>query len=216
MPDATRCAAAPTTAEPCSRCDLLLGLDGVHVEAVERAAELVIVTVSTPWQLMGPPRVWGVVALSRDRAVRILRDVPHVQVAVRLRWRQRRWRCPDRDRPVGTIAEQVQALVAARGKAERIHRPHPCVPRWRHRCPAAPPWRGVAQAPVTHTNPSGACPHSRIVRHRILLATSQSPRIVHGHPLRRAQNRARTPMYGAPTSTYSPRCPLLTISNPWT
>ena len=114
MSDVTGCAAAPTTADPCSRCDLLLGLDAVHVEAVERAPDLVTVTVSTPWQLMGCPGC-GVVALSRGRQLRVLRDVPHGQVAVRLRWRQRRWRCADPDCPMGTFTEQVAALVAARG-----------------------------------------------------------------------------------------------------
>src|SRR5690606_18804556 len=97
-----------------SRCDLLLGLEGVHVEVVERTADLVTVTVSTPWQLMGCPGC-GVVALSRGRQLRMLRDVPHGQVAVRLRWRQRRWRCPDPGCPVGTFTEQVPDLVPARG-----------------------------------------------------------------------------------------------------
>lgn len=115
MPDVTGCAAAPTTAsDPCSRCDLLLGLDGVHVEAVERSADLVLVTVATPWQLMGCPGC-GVVARSRGRQLRILRDVPHGQVGVRLGWRQRRWRCLDPGCPVGTFTEQVPSLVAARG-----------------------------------------------------------------------------------------------------
>ena len=60
MSNATGCAGAPTT-DPCSRCDLLLGLDGVHVEHVERGPTSLTVTVSTPWQLMGCPAC-GVVA----------------------------------------------------------------------------------------------------------------------------------------------------------
>ena len=114
VPDVTGCAAASTTADPCPRCDLLLGLEAVHVEAVERTAELVTVTVATPWELMGCPGC-GVVARSRGRVRRMLRDVPHGQVRVRLCWRQRRWRCPDPGCPVGTFAEQVPALVPARG-----------------------------------------------------------------------------------------------------
>lgn len=35
MPDVTGCAAAPTTVDRCPRCDLLLGLEAVHVEAVD-------------------------------------------------------------------------------------------------------------------------------------------------------------------------------------
>ncbi|MFZ2624714.1 MAG: ISL3 family transposase [Propionibacterium sp.] len=92
----------------------MLGLGVVHVEAVERSADLLVVTVSTPRQLMGCPGC-GVVALSRGRRVRVLRDVPHGQTLVRLRWRQRRWRCPDPDCGVATFTEQVPDLVAARG-----------------------------------------------------------------------------------------------------
>ena len=99
--------------DPCARCDLLLGLDGVHVEAVERGPTLLSVTVSTPWQLMGCP-VCGVVAVGRGRRVRRLHDVPG-EVAVTIRWRQRTWRCPDPGCPVGVFVEQHPSLVAPRG-----------------------------------------------------------------------------------------------------
>lgn len=90
-----------------------MGLPGVHVEAVERTDALVTVTVSTPWQLMGCPTC-GVVAPSRGRRRRVLRDVPGV-VPVRVVWRQRTWRCPDAACPRGVVVEQLPALVAARG-----------------------------------------------------------------------------------------------------
>lgn len=115
MLNATRPARPCATAEGCTRCDLLLGLLEVHVEAVERDEQLMTVTVSTPWQLMGCPDC-GVVALSRGRRRRLLHDVPHGQVGVRLLWRQRTWRCPDAACGRGTFAEQVPALVAARGR----------------------------------------------------------------------------------------------------
>lgn len=118
MSDVTGCAGAPTTGDPCPRCDLLLGLEAVHVEAVERTADLVTVTVGTPWELMGCPGC-GVVARSRGRTRRLLRDVPHGQVRVRLCWRQRRWRCPDPGCRVGTFTEQVPTLVPARGSITR-------------------------------------------------------------------------------------------------
>ena len=76
------------------------------------------VTVSTPWQLACCPDC-GVVALSRGRRVRVLRDVPHGDVRVQIVWRQRRWRCGEVECPRGTFAEQVPTLVAARGVLTR-------------------------------------------------------------------------------------------------
>jgi transposase len=92
------------TSDPCVRCDILLGLDGVQVEHVERGPTGMAVTVSTPWQMMGCPRC-GVVAVGRGRRVRALHDVPGV-VPVTFRWRQRTWRCPDTGCPVGVFVEQ--------------------------------------------------------------------------------------------------------------
>lgn len=112
MTNATGCSDAPTT-DPCARCDTLLGIPGVHVEAVERTDALVTVTVSTPWQLMGCPAC-GVVAPSRGRRRRELHDVPGI-VPVRVIWRQRTWRCPDPACLRGTFVEQVPVLVAPRG-----------------------------------------------------------------------------------------------------
>ena len=112
MSNATACAGAPTT-HPCSRCDLLLGLDGVHVEHVERGPTWLTVTVSTPWQLMGCPGC-GVVAVGRGRRVRRLHDVPG-QVPVTIRWRQSTWRCPDASCGVGLFVEQLPSLVRPRG-----------------------------------------------------------------------------------------------------
>lgn len=112
MPNATGCAGAPTT-DPCSRCDVLLGLDGVHVEQVERGPTSLTVTVSTPWALMGCPAC-GVVAEGHGRRVRVLHDVPG-QMPVTVRWRQRTWRCPDAGCGVGMFVEQLPQLVRPRG-----------------------------------------------------------------------------------------------------
>lgn len=98
---------------PCSRCDLLLGLDGVHVEHVERSDGLVVVTVSSVASPMGCPAC-GVIALGRGRRRRVLHDVP-ARTRVRIVWRQRVWRCDD-DRCVKkTFVEQIPTLVATRG-----------------------------------------------------------------------------------------------------
>ena len=118
MSHATGCADARPAADPCPRCDVLLGLDGVHVERVDRGAAAMRVTVSTPWRLAGCPDC-GVVAVSRGRRVRVLRDVPHGDVRVQVVWRQRRWRCLQVACPRGTFAEQVPDLVAARGVLTR-------------------------------------------------------------------------------------------------
>ncbi|GEA81343.1 hypothetical protein CUD01_17870 [Cellulomonas uda] len=118
MSDATGCAGARPTTDPCSRCDLLLGLDDVSVESVERGAVVMRVTVSAAWQLMGCPDC-GVVAVSRGRRVRVLRDVPHGDVRVQLVWRQRRWCCLEARCSRGTFAEQVPALAAPRAVLTR-------------------------------------------------------------------------------------------------
>lgn len=93
---------------------MLLGLPDVRVEAVERTEMTMTVTVSTPWQLMGCPDC-GVVAPSRGRRRRILHDVPHGDVRVRVVWRQRTWRCSEAACPRGSFVEQVPGLVAPRG-----------------------------------------------------------------------------------------------------
>ena len=115
MSDATACAGALASSVPCPHCDVLLGLqDTVHVEGVERGVDLLVVTVSTPWQLMGCPSC-GVVAPSRGRRQRVLHDVPHGTTAVQLVWRQRVWRCPDPGCSRGTFMEQADVLVQPQG-----------------------------------------------------------------------------------------------------
>lgn len=132
MSNATGRGSAPTTSDPCSRCDVLLGLPGVSVEAVQREETIMTVTVSTPWQVMGCPDC-GVVAQSRGRPQRVLHDVPHGQTQVVFLWCQRAWRCHQPACPRGMFVEQVPTLVAARGSItaravawaiEQLHREH--------------------------------------------------------------------------------------------
>ena len=92
----------------------MFGVESVRVEAVERGPDLVTVTVSTPWQLMGCPDC-GVVAPSRGRRRRVLRDVPHAGAGVLVVWRQRIWRCPDPACARAVFYEQIPGLVAPRG-----------------------------------------------------------------------------------------------------
>ncbi|WP_442921716.1 transposase, partial [Microbacterium sp. MRS-1] len=111
------CADARSAADPCSRCDLLVGLDGVHVEHVDRRDGLLIVTVSTPAAPTGCP-LCGVVAIGRGRRRRVLHDVPGV-TRVRIVWRQRVWRCGDVGCAKKTFVEQLPSLVARRGSLTR-------------------------------------------------------------------------------------------------
>ena len=111
--DSSGCADACSAACPCSRCDLLLGLDGVHVEDVDRRDGLLIVTVSSPAAPTGCPSC-GVVATGRGRRRRVLHDVPGV-TRVRIVWRQRVWRCDEVGCVRRTFVEQLPGLVARRG-----------------------------------------------------------------------------------------------------
>jgi len=107
------CADARSATAPCSRCDLLLGLDGVHVEHVDRREDLLVVTVSSPAAPAGCPSC-GVVAAGRGRRRRVLHDVPGA-TGVRIVWRQRVWRCVDDSCERKTFVEQLPTLVARRG-----------------------------------------------------------------------------------------------------
>ena len=107
------CADARSAADPCYRCDLLVGLDGVHVEHVDRRDGLLIVTVSTPAAPTGCP-LCGVVAIGRGRRRRVLHDVPGV-TRVRIVWRQRVFRCDEDSCARKTFVEQIPSLVAHRG-----------------------------------------------------------------------------------------------------
>lgn len=107
------CAEVRPADDPCSRCDLLLGLDGVGVEHVDGRAGLLNVTVSSPPSPPGCPSC-GVVAAGRGRRRRVLHDVPGA-TRVRIVWRQRVWRCGDAGCPRKTVVEQVPGLVAPRG-----------------------------------------------------------------------------------------------------
>ncbi|WP_447943599.1 ISL3 family transposase [Microbacterium aurum] len=107
------CADARSAACPCARCDVLLGLDGVHVEHVDRSDGALVVTVSSPVAPAGCPGC-GVVAVGRGRRRRVLHDVPGV-TRVRIVWRQRIWRCDDQHCVRKTFVEQIPSLVAYRG-----------------------------------------------------------------------------------------------------
>lgn len=111
----------------CDRCDVLVGLAGLHVISVGHATEgdLLEVTVESAPAVMACP-VCGVVAHSHGR-----RDVALVDVAcfgrpVRLVWRKRTWCCVDDACDVGSFTERNDqvALPALQSRHDALSRTH--------------------------------------------------------------------------------------------
>ena len=96
----------------CARCDLLVGLGGLHVTTVDRdeGGRLVVGVESEP-TLMGCP-VCGVVAHGHRRVEVRLVDAPAMGRPVTILWRKRRWVCPDPGCPVETFVEQDETIAA--------------------------------------------------------------------------------------------------------
>lgn len=101
----------------CPRCDLIVALpEGFHVlDAARDDRGLLQVTIESAPVVMGCP-VCGVVAVGHGRDEIELIDAPAFGAPVRLRWRKRRWRCPDPDCPTVVFVEQDEALAAPRAK----------------------------------------------------------------------------------------------------
>ena len=126
---------ARATVGYCGRCDLLVGLPGVHVIVVSEPVDGVLrVVVETPTEPMGC-RSCGVVARARGRREVSLVDVPCTGRSVRLVWRKRTWRCPELTCPVGSFTEHDDDLArpralltacAARWAAKQMRREHAC------------------------------------------------------------------------------------------
>lgn len=85
----------------CVSCDLLVGLDGLHVIGVERDdGGRLMVTVEPAPQVMGCPAC-GVVASSHGRRVVRLVGSPCFCRPVDIRWRKRTWECVEPACPTG-------------------------------------------------------------------------------------------------------------------
>lgn len=108
------CRALCTSGAYCHNCDLLLGLDGLHVTAVRREPELLTVTIESAPAPTGCPTC-GTVAEAHSRRVVRLVDAPCFDTPVVLLWRKRRYRCREDACPVRTFTEQVPDLVRPRG-----------------------------------------------------------------------------------------------------
>ena len=113
MPDSTACCRAREGY--CQRCDLLVGVPGLHVVGVERddVVGLRLEVGSRRPEVMGCP-VCGVVAQGHGRQKVELIDAPCFTSAVRLWWRKRRWLCPEPLCPVTSFMEQDPLVAAPR------------------------------------------------------------------------------------------------------
>ena len=100
----------------CERCDLLVGLGGLHVVGVERdEGGGLVVTVESAPSPMGC-RGCGVVAHAHGRVEVELVDAPAMGRSVRIVWRKRRWVCPEPACPVRSFIEQNEDIAVPRGK----------------------------------------------------------------------------------------------------
>ena len=124
MPDPTSCCRAG--GGYCQRCDLLLGLPGLHVVGVQRDdAGLRVEVESRPPEVMGCPAC-GVIAHAHGRQRVELIDAPCFTAPVKLWWRKRRWLCPEPMCPVNSFMEQdpdvarPRALLTARATSWAI------------------------------------------------------------------------------------------------
>ncbi|GAA3076372.1 MULTISPECIES: ISL3 family transposase [Actinomycetes] len=104
----------------CHHCDVLVGLEGLHVIDVDRSARAgaLIVTVESSPSGTGCPDC-GVIATSAGRKTIELIDAPVYGAPARLRWRKRRWRCGDPDCSTGVFTEQNPVVAAERALLTR-------------------------------------------------------------------------------------------------
>lgn len=114
-----RACTRPTAACFCSRCDLVLGLEGMHLIGVEpgRRGGLEFTIESTPGPVACPE--CGVIAAGKGRKVLRLVDAPSGARPVVILWRKRRWRCQEAACPVGVFTEQNPAVAAPRSHLTR-------------------------------------------------------------------------------------------------
>ena len=126
----TTCCHAPDAY--CDRCDLLVGLPGLHVVGVERDPGGVRITVESAPVLMGCPSC-GVVAGSHGRRTVRLVDTPCFGAPTVVWWRKRTWACPEPACPVGVFTEQDEQVAkpramlttrACRWVVEQLRREH--------------------------------------------------------------------------------------------
>ncbi len=115
MSEPTACDRARSCPDPsyCQRCDVLVGLVGLHVVEVEEYGGHVRVVVESAAGQEGC-RTCGVVAYSHGRREVRLVDVPCFGRPVKLIWRKRTWRCAEAKCPGRSFTEQHENLAGPR------------------------------------------------------------------------------------------------------
>jgi transposase len=115
--EGTACSSALIDRCYCSRCDLLVGLEGLHVLAVEEVTTgrgvVLRVDVESASRVEGC-RSCGVLAGSHGRRTVRLIDVPCFGRPVEVAWRKRVWRCAEPACPMGTFTEQDEQIARPR------------------------------------------------------------------------------------------------------
>jgi transposase len=117
MSEPTGCAGGcPRSDTYCDRCDVLVGLPGLHVIKVvaDQGDQRLTVTVESPPGPMGCPRC-GVIAASHGRRTVVLVDAPAFGRPVRVLWRKRSWRCREPACPARSFTEQDERVTRPRG-----------------------------------------------------------------------------------------------------
>lgn len=112
----TCCPVCPAGGAYCDNCDLLVGLDGLHVVAVDRDdGERLTITVESAPVVMGCPAC-GVVAHSHGRRIVTMVDTPCFGTPTRLRWRKRTWECVEPSCPKRVFTEHNDQVGRPRGR----------------------------------------------------------------------------------------------------
>lgn len=94
----------------CARADAIFDVPGVHVLAVQRDPERLVLTIETTPGVVACPSC-GVVAVGHGRRVHVAADAPAFGVPVLVRWRKRVWRCPEPLCDRGTFSERHDFLA---------------------------------------------------------------------------------------------------------
>ncbi len=117
MPEGTACARTRVDCCYCWRCDVLVGLDGLHVVGVQEHADgrgsRLRVEVESAQREEGC-RSCGTLARSHGRRAVQLIDTPCLGRPVELVWRKRTWSCGEPECAAGSFTEQDDRIARPR------------------------------------------------------------------------------------------------------